>query len=267
MAVELYAEQSGSGLPLVLLHAFPLDHRLWDPQRAALSGAARVIAPDLRGFGRSPLGADEPGVDVMADDVAALLDRLGLDRVVLAGISMGGSVAMAFARRHGDRLLGLALCDTKAAADAEPGRAKRLQTAERALAAGAGEVGRMLREETLPGLLGDTTKRSRPAVVTRVESIADDASPEAVAWAQRALAARPDSMASLRAVDVPALVVVGAEDPTVTVADADAMAAALPRGRVVVVPAAGHFTPLENPDRVSDALRGLLAEVAGPRAG
>src|SRR4051794_15742165 len=98
---------------------------MWLAQRESLSGAHRVITPDLRGFGGSPLGADEPSLDVAADDVAMLLDSLGLDRVVLGGLSMGGYVAMAFVRRHGDRVRALVLADTKAGADSPQVRANR----------------------------------------------------------------------------------------------------------------------------------------------
>ena len=115
--VDLHVREAGSGLPVVLLHAFPLSSR--DVARAAQRPRRRcagIITPDLRGFGGSQLGYDEPSLDHMADDVAALLDKLALDRVVLGGLSMGGYTAMAFLRRHGDRVQALLLADTKAAA-------------------------------------------------------------------------------------------------------------------------------------------------------
>src|SRR2546423_12564964 len=113
MDVDLYVRASGTGVPLVLLPAFPLNSAMWLAQREALSDICRVITPDFRGFGGSPLGVDEPSLDAFADDVARLLDARELDRVVLGGLSMGGYVAMAFVRRHPDRLRGLVLADTK----------------------------------------------------------------------------------------------------------------------------------------------------------
>jgi pimeloyl-ACP methyl ester carboxylesterase len=101
--VDLHVRETGSGLPVVLLHAFPLSSAMWLEQRNDLGDAFRIITPDLRGFGGSQLGYDEPSLDHVADDVAALLDTLALDRVVLGGLSMGGYAAMAFLRRHGDR--------------------------------------------------------------------------------------------------------------------------------------------------------------------
>src|SRR4051794_2955256 len=115
-ALDLHVREAGAGMPVMLLHAFPLSSAMWLGQRNELSDVCRVITPDLRGFGGSHLGDDEPSLDLMADDVARLLDNLSLDTVVLGGLSMGGYVAMAFARQHGDRLRGLLLADTKASA-------------------------------------------------------------------------------------------------------------------------------------------------------
>src|SRR4051812_200475 len=109
MDVDLYVRESGTGVPLVLLHAFPLNSAMWLAQREGLSDFCRVISPDFRGFGGSPSGVDGPSLDVLADDIVRLLDTRELDRVVLGGLSMGGYVAMAFVRRYADRLLGLIL--------------------------------------------------------------------------------------------------------------------------------------------------------------
>src|SRR5215218_10716820 len=126
------AATSGAGTPLVLLHGFPLDGRMWAPQVEALAGSYQVIVPDLRGFGTAREQAvEEAGMDLLADDVARLLDDRGLDRVVLGGLSMGGYVALAFVRRHADRLGGLLLLDTKAGADSEQAWADRRAMAER----------------------------------------------------------------------------------------------------------------------------------------
>src|SRR5437763_4216827 len=126
MDVDLYVRESGTGVPLVLLHAFPLNAAMWLAQREGLADTCRVVTPDFRGFGGSPLGLDEPSLDVCADDIVNWLDKHELDRVVLGGLSMGGYVAMAFVRRHRDRLRGLILADTKASGDPEAGRANRL---------------------------------------------------------------------------------------------------------------------------------------------
>jgi len=123
-----HLDSGGGGTPLVLLHAFPLSRAMWTSQVTALAGDCRVITPDQRGFGGSPLGGDPPSLDVAADDLAALLDRLELDRVVLAGLSMGGYLAMAFLRRYPGRVGALGLLDTRAGADSpRPWRPKGRQ--------------------------------------------------------------------------------------------------------------------------------------------
>src|SRR3954469_15908446 len=154
VVVALHTRDTGSGRPLVLLHAFPLSSAMWLAQREGLANGWRVITPDLRGFGGSPMADDEPSLDVAADDVAALLDGLGLDRVVLGGLSMGGYVAMAFLRRHADRVGGLVLADTKAGADSPEGRANRERIAAAVLDDPESTV---LVDQVLPTLLGPTT--------------------------------------------------------------------------------------------------------------
>src|SRR5258708_7175739 len=117
MGVTLYSRDVGQGTPLVLLHAFPLSAAMWLAQRESLAGRFRVITPDLRGFGGSVLGKDDPSIETMADDVAQMLRSKGLERAVIGGLSMGGYVAMALCRHHPEQVLGLVLADTKAGAD------------------------------------------------------------------------------------------------------------------------------------------------------
>jgi pimeloyl-ACP methyl ester carboxylesterase len=253
--IDLHVREAGSGLPVVLLHAFPLASAMWIDQRNGLTDVARVITPDLRGFGGSQLGWDDPSLDHMADDLAALLDRLGLDRVVLGGLSMGGYVAMAFLRRHPGRVLGLVLADTKATADADPAREKRERIAARLDEDGTIDA---LVEEVLPTLCGPTTARERPLVTGRVKGLVEAAPPSAAAWAQRAMAARPDSLDVLRAVTVPALVLRGDEDELSTGADADAMVEALPDARLAVLAGSGHLSAVEVSEDFTASLRGFL---------
>jgi pimeloyl-ACP methyl ester carboxylesterase len=256
--VDLHVREAGSGLPVVLLHAFPLSSAMWLEQRNGLGDVCRVVTPDLRGFGGSQLGYDEPSLDHMADDLAALLDKLALDRVVLGGLSMGGYVAMAFLRRHGDRVTGLLLADTKASEDAEAARANRHRIADALDESGTTHV---LLDDVLPALLGETTVVERPLIQGRVRALVEDAPPAAAAWAQRAMAARPGSFDTLRAVTVPALVVAGDQDKLSSMADAQAMVDALPEARLVVVPRSGHLTAVEVPDAFNVAAREFLASL------
>jgi pimeloyl-ACP methyl ester carboxylesterase len=252
------AATHGAGTPLVLLHAFPLDGRMWAPQVEALAGNYQIIVPDLRGFGAAreqPVDEAGTGMDLLADDVAGLLDERGLDRVVLAGLSMGGYVALAFVRRHADRLGGLVLLDTKAGADGEEARNNRLQMAERVLAEGAGFVP----EAMLPRLLGRTTLEQRPELVERVTGIIREQEPRAVAAAQRGMAARPDSGDLLASVAVPTLVVTGEEDQVTGPDHGRELAAGIPGARFLLVEQAGHLASLERPDAVNEALLDFLA--------
>lgn len=259
-SVQLYTRSAGSGLPVVLLHAFPLSSAMWLAQREGLAGACRVITPDLRGFGGSRLGDDEPSIELMADDVARTLDAEGIDRAVVGGLSMGGYVTMAFCRRHPDRVLAVILASTKASPDPEPARANRERIA-RAVLGGGSEV---LLKEVLPALVGPTTRQRRAMVLGRVKGLVQAAPPKAVAWAQRAMAARPDSFDTLAALKVPALVLVGEEDELTPAADGEAMAEAVPDGRMEVIPAAGHLTAVEQPEAFNAAVtRFLSSELAG----
>ncbi|GII56377.1 alpha/beta hydrolase [Planotetraspora thailandica] len=242
--MQLYSRSAGSGLPVVLLHAFPLSSAMWLAQRESLAPVCRVITPDLRGFGGSRLGDDDPSVDAMADDVAGLLDAERIDRAVVGGLSMGGYVTMAFCRRHPDRLRGVIFADTKADADTEAARANRERVARAVLDGGSG----VLVDDVMPALLGVTSKQRRGMVVGRVRGLMQSAPPVAVAWAQRAMAARPDSFDTLRALDVPALVVVGEEDELSPPSDAEAMAAATPGAKLEVIDKAGHLSAIEQPE-------------------
>ncbi len=266
--------ESGVGPPLVLLHAFPLDARMWNGARTHLEENARVITPDQRGMGESPLdgspapslaeerasarAVDQPSLDTAAADVLALLDVLGLPQVVLGGCSMGGYVAMAVLRAAPERVAGLVLADTKAVADNEEQRAQRLAAADRAERDG---IEGWLADNSLPGLLGRTTRKERSDVVAEVRGLIETQSPTGVAWAQRAMAARPDNTDLLRGFTGPALVIVGEEDTLTTPEDARDLAATLPKSELAKVPGAGHLLPVERPDAFADLVRPWLNNV------
>lgn len=259
MTVQLYARDVGSGTPLVLLHAFPLSSAMWLGQREGLAARFRVVTPDLRGFGGSVLGRDDPSIDLMADDVAHLFRRLGLRRAVIGGLSMGGYVAMALCRRHPDLVLGLVLAGTRASADTNGTREVRIRQAELLERDRSVQV---LVDEVLPHLVGPTTFRQRALVYGRVRGLVQSAPPHAAAWAQRAMAGRADSFATLRGLRVPALVMVGAEDALATEEEARAMADALPNAELLVIPRAGHLCAVEQPDLFNQAVAEFATALA-----
>lgn len=237
--------------PLLLLHAFPLDHRMWDAVRELLTGVPSVLAPDLPG----DLVHQEPSLDDLADVTAERLRSAGIDRVVVAGLSMGGYLALALLERHPDLVAGLALLDTKSTADAPEAYANRLRIADEAEASGTVDPVRAMSGV----LLGETTRTLRPEVRATVDAWIGQQDPAVVAWSQRAMAARPERTDVLRAFGGPVVVVVGAEDSVTPLASAELMARAASNARLVVVPHAGHLTAIEDPSAVAAALGELLA--------
>ncbi len=247
----------------MLLHAFPLDHALWDAQRHALADAGyRVITPDLPGFGASAPLDQEPSLALAADAVAHMLNHLEIERAIIGGLSMGGYVTMQMVRRHPDRISGLILADTRASADAPEAAAGRMAGATAVLASGmtAEVAGSML-----PNLLGTTTHQARPEVVALVRRWIMSQDPQGVAWAQRAMAARTDSFDALATFAGPALLLRGAEDLICSAADVEAMADALGSAVVstVEIPGVGHLSAVEDAAPVTAALRGWLDALPG----
>jgi len=274
LAVHTYRVGPIAQVPLVLLHGFPVDHRMWDDVVDLLLGTRTVIALDLPGLGGSPSGEDvadalrvsgepslrvsgEPSLDTSADAVAATLRAAGVRRAVVAGLSMGGYVAMALVERHPDLVAGLGLLDTKSTADDDAARANRQRVADTVLADDHLEAVLGMRR----ALLGETSRELRPDLAERLERWIRDQGPAGVAWSQRAMAARPDRTAVLAGFAGPALVLVGAEDEATPLAAARHLEAALPAAELVVVAAAGHMSTIENPEPVAAALDALALRV------
>lgn len=249
----------GTGTPVVLLHAFPLDSRMWDGARPALAAEARLITPDQRGFGGTPLSGG-PDLALAAADVLELLDTLDLRDVVLGGCSMGGYVAMAVLRAAPERVAGLVLVDTKATADTDAARENRHAVAARVEAEGVAFLA-----ESTPGTL--LAPRAPADVAATVRDLVAAQPPAAVAWAQRAMAARPDSTEVLRGLDVPALILRGTEDGVVTEADAAHLTGLLPRAELVELPGVGHLPPLEAPAEFAAAVSRWLRAAVLPHGG
>jgi pimeloyl-ACP methyl ester carboxylesterase len=238
---------------------------MWEPQARALEAAGwRVIVPDLPGFGRSRLLEQSPDLDTVGALIAGHLDVAGIDRCVLGGISLGGYVAMTIARTRPDLVAGMMLVDTKATADSDQARENRERLAAMCLAAPE-ESGRILEQAVLPGLLGDTTRGRRLDVLARVTEWIHEADANAVAWYQRAMAGRPDSLPVLAGMTAPGLVIWGDEDAISTRSDQDVMVRTLADGDLAVIAHAGHLSNVEDPVAVSDAMRRFLAVVRGPQ--
>lgn len=252
---EIAYEVRGKGPAVLFLHAFPLGMFMWDAQAEALRQSHTVVRFDDRGFGASPPGDALLTMERIADDAAALLDDLGIARAVVAGCSMGGYAALAFVRRHPDRLRGLVLQDTRAGADNEEGRKGRAELAEKVLREGAQAAA----DAFLPRLLGRTTQETRKDLVEALRARILATSPRGIADALAGLAARADSTPTLREVRVPTLVVVGEEDVLTPPAEAEALAAGIAGAQLEIVPRAGHLANLEAPAAYDQALARFLA--------
>jgi len=237
--------------PLVLLHAFPFDSRLFDPIRSAVADRVQLITPDLRGFGTGPaIGDSDPDLGLLADDLIAQLDAEGIDKAIIGGVSMGGYISLAVLRRYPERVAGLVLADTRSGADDAAALERRRTAAHRAdngdVAPGA---------EAIVPLIGECT--SAP-IRGWLADIVAGVPAATIAWAQRAMAARPDSTEVLAGTSVPVLVVVGELDAITPPEVARVMAATAPEAELVELPGIGHLSSAEDPDGFADALTGWL---------
>ena len=242
---------------LLLLHAFPLDASMWEPQVRAVTGLA-VVAPNLPGFGSAPLAGPVMTMDAAADAAADAATAAGLDRVVVCGLSMGGYVALAFWRRHRDRVAGLVLANTKSGADDEAGRDRR-----RALADRLRSEGNAFLVDAPPPLLSADAPEDLWA---RVKGIIAAQPAEAIAAASLGMADRPDSIPDLAGIDVPTLVITSSGDTLIPPEATTPMADQIPGARLEVIEGAGHLSNLEAADRFTELLQEHAAS-SGVRAG
>ena len=254
--IELNVIERGAGVPLVLVHGFPLDHLMWQGQIDDLADACRIIAPDLRGFGASTVTPETVTMQQFADDVAGLLDALRITGpVVFCGLSMGGYVGWQFALRHRKRLAKLILCDTRTVADTPEAAAGRRKTAEQVLTEGA----KVVAEAMLPKLFAPVAQQDQPQIVEATRQVILRTDPRGIAAALLGMAERPDVTSRLREIDVPALVLCGQHDGIAPPTEMRQIAAAMPQAQFVEIPAAGHMAPLEQPAAVNAALRKFLS--------
>ena len=246
-------DEAGAGQPVLLLHGFPHDRTLWAAQLAAPPAAARLIAIDLPGFGESA-AAEVPSMDHWADWVAAAMDALKLERAVIAGLSMGGYLAFALWRRHPQRVQGLVLADTRAGADTLEGQDKRVAMQATVLKDGPAAIAAAM----LPGMVGKTTRATKPRAVELMDAMMRRASAGAIHDALEALRTRPDSTPTLATISVPTLIVCGDEDVLTPVKESEAMHAAIAGSQLAVIPGAGHASCVEHPAAFTALLSGFI---------
>jgi 3-oxoadipate enol-lactonase len=249
----LHYREAGQGSDVVvLLHAFPLHSGMWERQLHALAPRFRVLAPDYRGLGESRPAPAAATMDLLADDVLALLRSLGVRRAAVAGVSMGGYVALALHRKAPGLVRGLALCNTKGTPDTTEAKATRETFAQNAVSKGI----RWVADEFAPKLLRPDPD---PDAVARVRALIESNAPEGVAAAQRGMALRPDSIPSLARITCPTLVVAGAEDKLMPFGEQQRLASCIRGARLVTIPQSGHLPAIENPAALDAALTQFFA--------
>jgi len=255
--VELAVDDRGAGHVLLFVHGFPLDHTMWQHQIDEFSRGYRVLAPDLRGFGRSSLGEGEVTMRRYADDLATLVNRLGIsEKIVFCGLSMGGYIAWQFWQKYADRLAALVLCDTRAVADTPEAREGRAQLADKVRAVGV----QASADAMLPKLFAPDSGRRQPTWLNATREAILRNRPEGIIAALDGMAKRPDVSEMLGGISVPTLVIVGEHDAISPPAEMRTIAERIPGAEFAIIKKAGHMSPLEEPAAVNDVLRGFLEE-------
>ena len=254
--VQLAYDDHGVGLPVIFLHAFPLNRRMWEGELMALLGEERyrLVALDWRGFGESEITTGISSMELFAGDVAGLMDALGIQNAILCGLSMGGYAAFALLRKYPQRVAGLILADTRPGADTPEAQANRENVAQIAETQGTGAVADL----QVPRLISEYTRKRHPEVEARIRQLIDEATPQGIAAASRGMAQRADSTELLGGISCPTLVIVGEQDALIPPAVTQDYASRIAGAQFAVIPQAGHLSNLEQPEAFLQAIGGFL---------
>jgi len=247
-------EERGRGLPLVLVHGFPLDNRIWEAQLSALSDKYRVIAPDLPGFGKSQ--PPKPfTMESLADSLHAFLSQIKALPFALAGLSMGGYMSFAYERKYPTDLKALILVDTKAEADTPDGKTGRNKMIETARTSGSPAIAAAM----MPKMLSPQSLQSRPQLVQQVKTIMEACPAQTIEYALAAMRDRNDFRDCCPSVAIPTLIIVGDADAITPPAVAESMNKSIPHSKLNLIKGAGHLSTMEQPEQVNQAMRQFLA--------
>lgn len=250
----------GRGQPVLLIHGFPLNRGMWKPQLEVLSAYARVIAPDLRGHGDTPPTPGPYTMEMLADDCHALLQTLGIkERVIVCGLSMGGYVTLAFYRRHPERVAGLVLVSTRAAADSPEGKANRDRAVEQAREEGPQAIVAAM----LSKMLSPHTYAQNPGLVAEVERIMSKTSLDGMIAALLGMKERADATDLLGQINIPTLIIHGADDQIISIKEAESMHRAIKNAQLVILPHAGHLPNLEQSQLFNKTLLEFIGKITG----
>jgi pimeloyl-ACP methyl ester carboxylesterase len=258
--INMAYDDCGQGEAVLLIHGFPLNRQMWQPQLQPLAAAGyRVISPDLRGFGASDAPVDGYSMDGFADDLIALLDALKVERAVVGGMSMGGYILMNLLERHPERVRAACFIATKSSADDEAGRARRSAMAAEAERLGANPIIKIFAEL----LFAPDTLETQPELIARVTSWMRDTNPRALAGGLLAMRDRKDYTPLLPGFRLPALVLSGALDRAASPGAVELLTTGLPRCESRIIERAGHMLNMEQPEAFNAALLGFLNGLTG----
>ncbi len=244
----------GSGPDVVLLHSFPSSHEMWLPVAEKLASKYRLTLLDLRGHGKSGVGFDKITMNHHAADVERVCRDAGIQKAVFAGASLGGYVLFELWRGYQNRIRGLVLADTRAAADNDETRTTRLKSASDVIERGIAQF----IDSMIPKLIGETTRRNRSDIVEAARATMRLGTPEGIAAVQRGMADRPDSTKTLATIRVPTLLICGDEDTVSPIAEMSSMQRLIAGSRLEPIVAAGHFAVFEKPEESTQAIRKFL---------
>ena len=251
-------EAIGHGPPVVLLHPFPAHHELWLPASQSLTSRYRIILPDLRGHGESEVGEGPATMEKHSSEMTRVLDECGVGRAIFNGVSIGGYVLFEFWRRFRNRVAGIVIVDSRPQADTPEGRSNRFKAAEDVMQRGS----EPFLDSLIPKLFGRTTVETRPDLIDLARPMMKKMSPQAIAQVQQGMAERPNSIPTLKTIDVPTLILIGEEDMLATIADGELMRQHMPNSDLKIIARAGHFSPWEQPEEVGRLLRQFADRVS-----
>jgi len=250
------AEKGDPGAPpVVFLHGFPFSHKMWAAQTEAVSKTFRAIAYDLRGLGESSMGDGQYTIEGHVDDLIALLDHLEIQQTVAMGMSMGGYILLRALERHPERFRAAVLCNTRSEADSDEGKIARART----MAAVKSHGSMWFADDFVKKVFAPESFTKVPQAVEMIRTTIAHTSPLAISGMLLALAARTDTTASLSAISVPTLILVGEHDTTTPPEASRKMHERIKGSQLHVIPGAAHMSPLENPQELNARLEEFLA--------
>ena len=255
--INYITEGSHTNLPVVLIHGFPFNKEMWNPQIDVLKKDYFVIAYDVRGHGQSDVGNGQYTIEYCVDDLIGLLDTLKITKVVLVGLSMGGYIALRATERNPDRIKGLVLCDTKSESDNNEAKIRRAQQAKSVKIYGSQKFANTF----IPTIVCENTLKRKPEIVKFIHTMIDDNSTIAVAGMLIALAARTDTTSSLNKINVPTLLIVGEHDALTTTSGMTSMKEKIPNSDMHEISNAAHISNLENPEEFNRHLLDFLKKI------